>query len=38
MALHNGLPLCPECLEETEQDELDTFGGYCEGCSEAGLQ
>ena len=24
---------CPECLEETTQEELDTFGGLCEECA-----
>lgn len=23
---------CPECLEEIDQEELDTFGGMCEKC------
>lgn len=26
------LPQCPECLGETEQSELDLFGGFCEEC------
>lgn len=26
---------CPECMEETTQEELDTFGGMCEECSGA---
>lgn len=26
---------CPECLQEVEQDELDTFGGVCEACAES---
>ena len=26
---------CPECLQSTPQDELDTFGGLCEECSGA---
>lgn len=25
---------CPECLSETTQEELNTFGGLCETCSE----
>ena len=24
---------CPECLRETDQEELDMFGGFCEECS-----
>lgn len=24
---------CPECLTETTQEELDTFGGLCEECT-----
>ena len=27
--------ICPECMEETSQDELDMFGGLCEECSGA---
>jgi len=26
---------CPECMEETSQEELDMFGGLCEECSGA---
>ncbi len=25
---------CPECLDETRQEELDTFEGWCETCNE----
>lgn len=28
-------PKCPECLQPTDQDELDMFGGLCEECSGA---
>lgn len=24
--------ICPECLEETAQEELNVFGGFCEEC------
>jgi len=26
------LPECPECLQPTDQGELDMFGGVCENC------
>ena len=26
--------ICPECMEETSQEELDMFGGLCETCNE----
>lgn len=26
--------ICPECTEETPQEELDIFGGWCERCTE----
>ncbi len=25
--------VCPECLEDTDPEELKTFGGLCEDCS-----
>lgn len=31
------LPKCPECLEDSTEDELDMFGGLCESCTEENL-
>lgn len=28
-------PICPECLESVDQEELDMFGGMCEECSDS---
>lgn len=28
--------ICPECLQPTDQEELDMFGGICEHCHEDG--
>ena len=25
--------ICPECMDETTQDELDVFDGLCEICA-----
>jgi len=30
----DGHVICPECMQITDRDELDTFGGLCEGCTE----
>ncbi len=32
-SMKNENPVCPECLEEVAQEELDIFGGLCETCS-----